>query len=194
MPIEKARIKSNSILTVPHFTVSTSVSVFHSYHVVLSALTLNGSTMFWNITLPAIFLLISCSNGGKFYRNGGVCPLVKVKNLLGGLYDKSCFPCPGKANAKRGSRHDAGKLIATLCHYYSDASMGCKECFEIARSHRSNHNSSLLPPCKSVQGIKRRNWTLDEGTHNQARPQHVEFAPCCSTGLYATRDVARNKS
>ncbi|GAU94250.1 hypothetical protein RvY_06061 [Ramazzottius varieornatus] len=88
--------------------------------------------MFWNIILPVIFFLISCSDCGK-------------------------------ANAKRGSRHDSGKLLATLCHYYSDASMGCKECFEVARTHRSNHNSTLLPPCKSTQGIKRRNWTLDEG-------------------------------
>ncbi|OQV24602.1 hypothetical protein BV898_01662 [Hypsibius exemplaris] len=69
----------------------------------------------------------------------------------------------GKATAKRGSRQDSGKLVATLCHYYSDGAMGCKECFEVARTHRSNHNSTLLPPCKSVQGIKRRNWTLDDG-------------------------------
>lgn len=68
----------------------------------------------------------------------------------------------GKA-AKRGNRHDSGKLVATLCHYYSDGAMGCKECFEVARSHRSNHNSTLLPPCKSVQGIKRRSWTLEDG-------------------------------
>ncbi|XP_055332822.1 uncharacterized protein LOC129584614 [Paramacrobiotus metropolitanus] len=65
--------------------------------------------------------------------------------------------------SKRGGRHDSGKLVATLCHYYSDGAMGCKECYEVARSHRSNHNSTLLPPCKSVQGVKRRNWTLEDG-------------------------------